>query len=696
MVQAKAKYREILWYYRWFALCIFVAVLAMGFIGVKFQPKVYGVSADIYVEPRPGTVTGETPMAAADNDSRQINNQVEILGSDRVADKAADYLGQQLGSSFAITGRGLAKMITITKKEYSNVITLEMTSSVNPHTLYTIIQEYLHAYEGALETINSDKSSRERDFLAKQLESAQVELDHISNKIRDFESENAAYNMDTQVNQMLQVASGLDEQAKLLNSDIQATSQEILTSQKVLKVTPEYVSLMSRIERDPEAGELRKRIVALSAEKAEWGSKVTEVHPKMAVYTRELDRLNQLLDQRLAVFSGAFHGPSNQGEPFKGSQITTGSTMDDNLAESLVKNRIRLDSLRAKEKALLGAHAEVTEQLKAMPQQVVAYASLKNTYEMAQEKVRVLQKRLDDASLMQEVSKRFTKVEVLKNPVLPTEPLRPSLVKNMTAAALLGLCLALFSVYVRCAVDPTFRWPFQLNGLREPNLFLLDGTPGRKVFGERLQHGTMGAPDAYKRLMVHLEGLSQNDNVRRVGLLPVGGNAERGITGVTLALAMAEAGHKVALLDVDFTKYSVTRLIEGLKLPISVALKEGQGLSDYLSGYTEDFVDIIYPLGKSTYGSFIPAGSPVEEAGLPVSRRSWDHLEESLSPNYNFVFYSLPAITQSYDAVAVSLAMDGVLLMVYPGLSMQDQIQNAMQELKTVGAHVLGIIIQPV
>jgi len=723
MVQAKAKIKEILWHYRWFALIIFVSVLATGYVGFRMQPKVYGVSADIYVEPRPGTVTGESSMNAGDNDYRQINNQVEILGSDRVASKAADYIGEELGPKYLIDERRLAKMITITKKEFSSVITLEMSSSYQPRALLTIMQQYLRAYEDALEIINSDKSSRERDFLAKQLEVAQGELDHASARLRDFEAENSAYNMDTQVNQMLQIASGLDEQAKVLNADIEATRQEVITAQKMLPATPEYVNLMSRIERDPEANELRKRIVGLEAEKAEWGSKVTESHPKMGVYSRELEHLNHLLDQRLAVFnttlqSSALRGTVPSGsvshsdeshlsagkaikdvkdskEAKEGEKITTGSTMDANLAEELVKNRIRLDSLQAKERALVNAHEEVSAQLKAMPQQVVQYAALKNNYDMSQDKVRVLQKRLDDASLMQEVSKRFTKVEVLKNPVLPTEPLRPNLMKNMTAAALLGFCLALFSVYIRCTVDPTFRWSFQLNGLREPNIFQLDPAPTRKAFGQGFQHGTIGAPDSYKRLMVHLESLAQSEGIRRVGILPVGQCVERGMPAVTLASALTEAGHKVALLDVDFTVCSLSRLIEGLEIPISAALSNGPGLSDYLAGYTEDFVDIIYPLGKSIYGSLIPAGSLVDSAGLPVSRRSWELLEESLSPNYSFVFYSLPAISESYDAVAVSLALDGVLLLVYPGLTRQDQIQQSIQELKNVGARLLGIVVQP-
>jgi succinoglycan biosynthesis transport protein ExoP len=709
MVQAKAKFKEILWYYRWFALIILVAVLGMGYVGFRLQPKVYGVSAEIFVEPRPGTVTGQSAMTSSDDDYRQINNQVEILGSDRVASKAAEYIAGELGPSFLIDSRRLVRMINISKKEYSSVITLELSSTYQPHALMTILQQYLRAYEDALETINSDKSTRERDFLARQLELAQTELNHVSGTLRDFEAENSAYNMDTQVNQMLQVASALDEQAKVLNADIQAVRQEVSTAQKMLPMTPEYVNLMARIERDPEAGELRKRIVALQAERAEWGAKVTDVHPKMVVYDRELNHLNQLLDQRLAVFgselrSASLRGSSAHGTSPKagdknndktGDKITTGSAMDASLAEDLIKNRIRLDSLQAKEKALINAREDVALRLKAMPQQVVAYAALRNNYEMAQEKVRLLQKRLDDASLMQEVSKRFTKVEILKNPVLPTAPLRPNLMRTMTAAGLLGLCLALFSVYIRCTVDPTFRWTFQLNGLREPNIFQLETAPGNKAFAQSFQNGTIGVPDSYKRLMVHLETQAQNDGIRRVGILPVGQCAARGLSGITLALTLTEAGHKVALLDVDFTPHSVSRFIESLNIPISAALANGPGLSDYLVGATEDFVDIIYPLGKSIYGSLIPAGSPVDGAGLPVSRRSWEMLEESLSPNYSFVFYSLPAIQESYDAVAVSVALDGVLLMVYPGITRQDQIQQSIKELKTVGARLLGIVVQP-
>src|SRR5690606_17093529 len=121
----------------------------------------------------------------------------------------------------------------------------------------------------------------------------------------------------------------------------------------------------------------------------------------------------------------------------------------------------------------------------------------------------------------------------------------------------------------------------------------------------------------------------------------------------------------------------------------------GPGLSEYLSGQTNEVIDIIYPLGKSVYGSIIPAGEPLENAGFQAFQRPFSHLEQALSPNYHFVFYALPSIRQSYDAVALSRTLDGVIVLAYPGLSRVDELKSTLAELDAIGVPVLGIALQP-
>ena len=115
----------------------------------------------------------------------------------------------------------------------------------------------------------------------------------------------------------------------------------------------------------------------------------------------------------------------------------------------------------------------------------------------------------------------------------------------------------------------------------------------------------------------------------------------------------------LAALEQGFTP---TRIV----MDAPFVIEQGPGLSEYLEGQVEDFVDVIYPLGKTVYGSFIPNGHP-QEAGFQFSHKNLTQLEANLSPNYNFVLYGLTPIEHSYDSIAVGRTLDGVLLVLKPG-----------------------------
>jgi uncharacterized protein involved in exopolysaccharide biosynthesis/Mrp family chromosome partitioning ATPase len=695
MVQAKIKYLDILWFHRWFALTMFLIVVAFVGIGSSLLPRVYKVDAEIYIAPRPTAVTGDSGTSVTDYDYRMLNNQVEILHSDMVASRAVEYILDELGEKFPVSKGLLQSSLNIQKKEYTSIITLGLTGAFKPEHLQTMMRLYLKAYQDTLADINSNKSKNERAFLSRQLEVSQRELETIAKKIEEFQSSNETYNLDTQVNQLLSIASRLDEQAMMTNAEISAIGNQVASARRQLHTAPEYINLMARIERDPEAGDLRRKIITQESERAQWASKLTDSHPKMIAYDREITRLKSLLENRLKSFAGVFR----QKLPETGDGITTGSNLDLSMAGDIINAQVKLESLRARAKTLNSSQQEIMGMLRGVPRQTFEHLALKNRFELAEDKVKVLQRRLDEATLMQEVSKAFTKVETLKQPTLPSEPIKPNIPKNMIAAFLGGICLALCSIFVRATFDPMLRWPFQVRGLlpegSEQNIFTLPSLPSKHTCAAMLEKTNFTVPEPYKRLIIHLENLSKTDSVRRVGLIPVSPFGECNITTVALSLYLTELSNKIMLIDTDFTPHSVTGLLRTLRLPISAALQAGPGLSDYLSGDTEDFLDIVYPLGKTVYGSFIPAGDPVHDTGFQFSHRNLGQLEENLSPNYNFVLYALPSVEQSYDAIAVSRTLDGVLLIAHPGVTSLEQIQGTIRELASVDCRVLGILVQP-
>lgn len=707
MVQPKIKFLDILGYHRWFFLANMILVLAGGLIFTCGQQKVYKADAEIYITPKPAAAV-EAGSAVADSDYRLINNQVEILSSDQVAEKAAvlimkdsgqlkadaDLNDEKTKAEIRSFGRALAGSVTVGKKDYTNVIALSMTGADKPDALQHKLKLYLDAYRATLTEINSQKSADEIKFLSDQLASSQAELDEVGNKLRDFESSNQTYNLDTQVNQLLGVASRLDEQNNTLKADIAATRSQILTSRQHLPTSPEYVNLMARIERDPEASELRRKIVNLEQEKAEWSSKVTDSHPKMIAYNQELGRLRSLLQTRLQSFGKAF----SQKMPTSADGITTGSNLDFALAGDVINNEIKLESMEARSQTLAASQSQVMGLLRGVPQQALDYMKLKNHFDACADKVKTLARQLDESKLLYEAANSLEAFKALKKPTATFDPIRPNLQKNMMAALLLGLCWAAFAVFIRASLDSTLHWPFQVRGMLESDeegVFTMPALPDRKIFTQMLERSNFTVPEPYKRLIIHLENMQKLHNVRRIGLMPVAPFEDCNITTVALSLYLTELSNKMVLIDTDFSKSSVSALVRSLKLPIAAALNEGPGLSDYLCGEAEDFVDVIYPLGKTVYGSFIPSGDPVHDTGFQFSHRNLGQLEENLSPNYNFVLYSLPSIQQSYDSLAVGRTLDGVILLVHPEVTHLDQIQQAVRDLEAVHSKVLGIIVQP-
>lgn len=687
MVQAKAKYWEMLWHYRRFASVVFL-LAALGTYAVFYmQPTVYGVQADLYLPPR--RAVGES---AASLSGERLHNHLEILRSDRVREKAFKAIKTKLGKRFNLSPQELQQALNVAQKGTSSVIALEMHAPVSPRDLRAMVSEYIHTYQDMVTAMEAEASKQDMTFWQHSLDKAQRDAETALEALSRFEAAYPSITFREAASSQLQTSQLIEAQLIGVKADMDAAKAEMDATSKLMPLTLERVAALSRVEADLEAGELRRRIVALEMAWAEWAAQVPETDPKMVILQGEINRAKTLLNKRLQVLDKGF----GQKESLNAEAVITAGRMDGLLSDRTIEHQLRVDGLTAKAQSLTDARKHLLSPQNPNPQLLVEYANLQKQAQTAQDKVRLLQRRLDDAVLTGEIARQFEPVEILNNPELRVRPFPYALALHLVASGLAGLLLALCGVGVRVAVDHRLRGSFQLGELAEKRVFCLDKLPSRKVLSALLERGNFKIPEPYQRLMLYLETLAQTERVRRIGLMPVGAFPDRALPIISLGLYCTEPGYKVALIDTDFSKQSTSRLIESLQVPLSRAIEEGPGLSDYLAGESVDFVDIIYPLGKTVAGSLIPAGEPISAASGQMSRRGIVHLEEQLSPNYNFVFYGLPALAESYDSVAVGRILDGVMLVVYPGISSLAQIKRTIQELDAVDARLLGIIVQPV
>jgi succinoglycan biosynthesis transport protein ExoP len=179
--------------------------------------------------------------------------------------------------------------------------------------------------------------------------------------------------------------------------------------------------------------------------------------------------------------------------------------------------------------------------------------------------------------------------------------------------------------------------------------------------------------------------LSRAAEAPKTLLVASGAKAEgKTVTAVNIAMAFAQMGGRVLLIDADMRR---ARCHEVLGVHNLV------GLTEVLVGQKQAR-EVIRPIGNGGL-SFMSAGSvPPNPTELLSSRRMQEVLEE-LAATYDSVLIDSPPVMPVSDSVVLSRLVDGVVIVVGPRTSKQ-LVRHACSRLGQVGAHILGVVLNQV
>ncbi len=153
-------------------------------------------------------------------------------------------------------------------------------------------------------------------------------------------------------------------------------------------------------------------------------------------------------------------------------------------------------------------------------------------------------------------------------------------------------------------------------------------------------------------------------------------------TVANLAIVFAQAGKKVLLVDVDMYRPVIHTLFNIRRIP---------GLSDYIMGNaTLDKVvqkNIVEHLAIICSGTLPP--NPVE---IPGSQNMKVLFKMALQV-YDIVILDSPPVFAAADASLLAREVDGTVLVVSYDDTRAVEIEHAMESLESVGARILGVVL---
>nr|WP_062333762.1 polysaccharide biosynthesis tyrosine autokinase [Herbidospora sakaeratensis] len=264
-------------------------------------------------------------------------------------------------------------------------------------------------------------------------------------------------------------------------------------------------------------------------------------------------------------------------------------------------------------------------------------------------------------------------VTVVDRATPPLRPVSPRPPLNVAAGILLALVFAYGFLMLRSRLDTTIA--------DSDDLAAVTGAPTLGVIGRgRPLIATGHRAEAYRALRTNLQFVGVDGRPRSLLVTSCGTGEGKSTLAVNLALAAAQTGWRVALVDADLRRPSLARYLD-LTAPMGLAdvLAGSARLPEALRRWRD--VDVL------TSGR-VPT-DPGGLAGSPAMRR----VVADLTADHDLVIVDAPPILPVTDAVALATACDGVLLAGRAGRTRRESLAQAVGQLTRVRARVVGGVL---
>ncbi|MBO4209095.1 polysaccharide biosynthesis tyrosine autokinase [Micromonospora echinofusca] len=278
----------------------------------------------------------------------------------------------------------------------------------------------------------------------------------------------------------------------------------------------------------------------------------------------------------------------------------------------------------------------------------------------------------------------MVKIEVISGPRVGTVPVSPRPVRNLSLAALLGLVAGVAVSVLRGLIDTRMRdgrslqqatgapllgeIPFEAAARTAP---LIVGDAARSLRAE-----------AIRKLRTNLRFVDVHEAARVISVSSAVQGEGKTTTACNLAIALAEAGWRVLLVDADLRRPKVAEYL---------GVESAVGLTDVLLGDVQ-VGDVVQPWGDRSL-LVLPAGStPPNPSELLGSKAMADVLAE-VRESADIVIIDTPPLLAVTDAVVVAVQADGALLVAQHGRTSVSQAAAAAGALHAVSVRLLGCVL---
>jgi non-specific protein-tyrosine kinase len=266
-------------------------------------------------------------------------------------------------------------------------------------------------------------------------------------------------------------------------------------------------------------------------------------------------------------------------------------------------------------------------------------------------------------------------------------PVSPKTARNTLLAVVAGMLLAAGVVFAIDTLDDTIKNPEELR--RKFNLPILGMIAWHETQDNKpIAQAEPRSPtaEAFRALRTSITFAAVDRPLRRIMVTSPTPQDGKTTISSSLAVVLAQADKQVVLIDADLRLPKVHR---------KFGLHNRIGLTDLFVRPLDALSGIVKFVDTPGLAVITSGGLPPNPAELLTSHKMAEILER-LNQDFDIIIIDTPPVLTVTDAAALAPAMDGVVLVAKPGSTKLSAFQQSLEQLRSVGARVLGVVLNDV
>ena len=282
-------------------------------------------------------------------------------------------------------------------------------------------------------------------------------------------------------------------------------------------------------------------------------------------------------------------------------------------------------------------------------------------------------------------------IVVVEEAQTPAIPVRPRTLQNTLLGTVVGLLLSMGIIFLIEYLDDRVRTPEQIDKiLKLPVVGLIARMTNGAAKGQAgliaVREPRSPIVEAFRSLRTNIQFAGVDQPIRTLLVSSAGPSEGKSTVAANLAVVMAQAGLKVALIDCDLRRPTVHKKFE---------MTNRAGLTDVMLQDPGQWSSVLQPTGVNNLSVVMSGSLPPNPSELLGSKRMKQFLEH-LHKSCDMVIIDAPPLLPVTDALVLAPMTDGVVLVIdYGGTRIGEALQGKTQ-LDQSGARLLGVVMNKI